>query len=130
VEKKEIASLKKLIRTGRDLVGIMSKHLAVLESAAGAAAPAVQKPKPAQLKKGAAKAPAEKKVPLAKKAAAKPAVKAAAAKPAAKPAAKAAAKPAAKPAEKPAAKPVAKPEAKAAEKPVAKTRGRPAKVKI
>ena len=125
MEKKEIASLKKLIRTGRDLMGIMSKYLAVLESAAGAATPAVQKPKPAQLKKAAVKAPADKKVPVAKKATVKPAVKAVVAKPKAKPAAKVIAKPA----EKPVVKPVAKPETKATEKPVAKTRGRPAKTK-
>jgi len=137
MDKKEIASLKKIVKNGRDLTMIMSKYLDILEAAIASEIPAAPVKKQAAAKKIPAKIAAAKTSPVAKKTAqaskSKPIVKPAA-KEAAKPVAKAAVKAAEKkPAQKtvaPAKKAPAKveaPVAKVAQK-VAK-RGRPAKEK-
>lgn len=99
MDKKEIAALKKLAKTGHDLMGIMAKYLKVLEDAIGTEMPDAQNQKTTILKKSAAKPVAVKKTSDAKKAPAikkAPVVKKATVKAKEAPAAKLAAKPIAK----------------------------------
>lgn len=131
VDKKALASLKKLSKNGHALVEIMAKYLIILdesiaEEATGKPAKAAAVKKAPVAKKVAAKAPAAKlaavKKPAAKKSIAK--------KPAVKAKEKAAAKPAAPKVKAPISNPVVKVEGTAApaQAKIVK-RGRPAKAK-
>jgi len=137
MDKKEIASLKKIVKNGRDLTMIMSKYLDILEAAIASEIPTAPAKKPAAVKKNPAKIMTTKPAPVAKNAA--PKIKE---KVIAKPAAKVVAKPVVKVAVKTAVKPPVQKAATLAKKAPAKAetpavkapqkivkRGRPAKEK-
>jgi len=120
MDKKEIAALKKLAKTGRDLTEIMAKYLKILEDAIANEMPDPQNQKTTILKKKVVKPVAIKKTLEAKKApAAKKTLATKKPAPMVKSAIKAKEKPVAKIVVKPVAK-VVKPFAKTA-KPVTKT---------
>jgi hypothetical protein len=107
MDKKALASLKKLSKNGRDLVGIISKYLDILEETLAEDSLALPAVKIVPAKKALAKTTSVKLVPAVKKVSGKAKEKAIV-----KPIAKVAAKPKAKILSKPAAKEAAKPAVK------------------